>query len=225
MVGGSKSAVAYAGNRVRITTIAPTQTTIEGTVYTADPVTNLLVLNTSATTATSITSSSLVAPPGSYRIVPISQISGFQLLSLPQASSEPPPNPALNAIDTNAVQARLAKNIAAQQSAQARVGPKGTSPTDQALFDSLSRTHPTRWSGNVMIISDTFMIEKPYEAANVRHIEGQNVGDLERMKKVIDMERSKIKLRDAKGSLDRGRLGVDASPAKGAPNAGMKKGG
>ena len=74
-----------------------------------------------------------------------------------------------------------------------------------------------------MIISDTFMIEKPYGAVNVRHIEGQN-GDLERMKKVIDMERSKITLRFAKGSLD-GKMGSDVSPVKAATNAGMKKGG
>jgi hypothetical protein len=75
-----------------------------------------------------------------------------------------------------------------------------------------------------MIISDTFMIEKPFSAANVRHLEGQNLGDLERMKKVVDMERSKITLRFAKGSLD-GKMSSDSSPAKGAANAGMKKGG
>jgi hypothetical protein len=75
-----------------------------------------------------------------------------------------------------------------------------------------------------MIISDTFMIEKPFNAANVRHLEGQNLGDLERMKKVVDMERSKITLRFAKGSLD-GKMSSDSSPVKGAPNASMKKGG
>ena len=74
-----------------------------------------------------------------------------------------------------------------------------------------------------MIISDTFMIEKPFNAANVRHIEGQS-GDLDRMKKVVDMERSKISLRFSKGSLD-GKMSADASPVKGGANAGMKKGG
>jgi len=212
------------GSRVRITTIAPNQTTVEGTVYTADPLTNLLVLNTSTTTATSISSTSLVAPTGAYRIIPISQISNLQLLSLPQPATDAAFNPAMNTIDTNAVQVRLARNIAAQQAAQARVGPKGTSPVDQALFDSLSRTHPARWSGNVMIISDTFMIEKPFNAANVRHIDGQSVGDLERMKKVVDMEHSKVTLRFAKGSLD-GKMSSDATPVKGGTNAGMKKGG
>ena len=75
-----------------------------------------------------------------------------------------------------------------------------------------------------MIISDTFMIEKPFHATNVRHIEGQSVGDLERMKKVVDMERSKITLRFAKGSLD-GKMSTESSPVKGGANAGMKKGG
>lgn len=215
--------VADHDNRVRITTAAPNQNTIEGTVYTADPLTNLLVLNTSPTSATSITSSSLVAPPGSYRIIPIAQISSYQLLSLPQTSSDSAPSPVSNLIDTNAVQARLARNMATQQAAQARVGPKGTSPVDQALFDSLSRTHPARWSGNIMVISDTFLIEKPYGAVNVKHIEGQS-GDLDRMKKVVDMERQKITLRFAKGSLD-GKMGSDSSPSKATANAGMKKGG
>ncbi|KIY01597.1 uncharacterized protein Z520_03149 [Fonsecaea multimorphosa CBS 102226] len=211
------------GSRVRLTTTAPNQTTVEGTVYTADPLTNLLVINTSASSTISITSTSLVAPAGAYRIIPISQISSFQLLSLPQSSPVPANTSALNTIDTNAVQARLAKNIASQQAAQARVGPKGTSPVDQALFDALSRTHPARWSGNIMVISDTFLIDKPYGAANVRHAEGRD-GDLERMKKVVDMERSKITLRFAKGSLD-GKLGSDVSPVKAASPAGMKKGG
>ena len=216
--------VAYKSPRIRITITGPSQTTVEGIVYTADPLTNIVVLNTSATTTTQIASTSFVAPAGTYRFLPISQISSFQLLSLSHTTSDASTNPVLNTIDTNAVQARLARNIAAQQAAQARVGPKGTTPVDQALFDSLSRTHPARWAGNVMIISDTFMIEKPFGAANVRHIEGQNVGDLDRMKKVVDMERSKINLRLSKGSLD-GKMSADTSPVKAPPNSGMKKGG
>jgi protein LSM12 len=207
---------------VRITTTGATPSTVEGFVYTADPITNLLVLNTSNSTSTYITSSNLAAPPGSYRIIPIAQISNIQLLNLPQ-STESAPNTALNTIDTNAVQARLAKNIAVQHQAQARVGPKGTSPVDQALFDALSRTHPARWSGNTMIISDTFLIEKPYNAVNIRHAEGRD-GDIDRMRRVVDMERSKITLKFAKGTLD-GKMGSDSSPGKGLPNVAVKKGG
>ncbi len=83
---------------------------------------------------------------------------------------------------------------------------------------------PARWASNVMIISDTFLIEKPYTQANVRHIDNQSVGDLERMRKVVDMERNKITLRLAKGSLD-GKMSSETSPGKGAANSGMKKGG
>ncbi|EXJ95246.1 hypothetical protein A1O1_00366 [Capronia coronata CBS 617.96] len=209
------------GSRIRVNTIVPNQTSVEGTVYTADPLTNLLVLNISDTPATTISSTSLVAPAGAYRIIPVSQISSFQILSLAQPSTESSTNPTHNSIDINAVQSRLARNIAAQQAAQARVGPKGTTPTDQALFDALSRTHPARWAGNVMLISDTYLIEKPYGAVNVRFVEGRH-GDLERMKKVVDMERQKITLRMSKGLID-GKLS-DTMAGKGA-TAGVKKGG
>jgi hypothetical protein len=181
------------------------------------------VLNTSATSPVTISSATLVAPAGPYRVIPISQISNFQLLSLSQPPTETASAPALNAIDTNAVQARLARNIAAQQAAQARLGPKGTSPTDQALFDALSRTHPARWYNNTMVISDTYLIEKPYGAANVRFVEGRH-GDLERMKKVIDMELQKITLRLSKGLID-GKMGTENSTGKEAAAAAIKKGG
>lgn len=207
---------------IRITTIAPNQTTVEGTVYTADPLTNLLALNINDTPPTSISSASLAAPAGAYRIIPISQINSFQLLSLPQQPTDSSTNPALNSIDTSAVQARLARNISVQQAAQARVGPKGTTPTDQALFDALSRTHPARWTGSVMLISDTYLIEKPYGAVNVRFVEGRH-GDLERMKKVVDMERQKITLRMSKGLID-GKLSDSLAGRAGAA-AGVKKGG
>jgi hypothetical protein len=166
----------------------------------------------------------LAAPAGTYRIIPISSITSFQLLAIaPQSPDIPANNSALNTIDTNAVQARLIKNITAQQAAQARVGPKGTTPTDQALFDALSRTLQANWSGNSMLLSDTFLVDKPYGPLNVRIIDGRH-GDLERMKKVIEMEKSKIQLKMSKGLLD-GKISADSTPTKGASPAVIKKGG
>lgn len=165
----------------------------------------------------------MVAPAGSYRLISIPQISNFQILSLPQQPAETPNAPALNTIDTHAVQARLGRNINAHQAAQARLGPKGTGPTEQALFDALSRTHPARWSGNVMVISDTYLIEKPYDATKVRFVQGRH-GDLERMKKVVDMELQKVTLRLSKGLID-GKMSSENSPGKGAVTAAVKKGG
>lgn len=79
---------------------------------------------------------------------------------------------------------------------------------------------PTQWHGNAMIVSDTFIIEKPYNPANVRLIGGAG-GDIDRMRKVLDMERNKIALRMGKDQIDN-RLG-DSPIAAG--RAGVKKGG
>jgi hypothetical protein len=209
-------------SRIRVTLTAPVHSTVEGTVYTADPQTNLLVLNTSSTNATIISSLSMAAPAGAYRVIPISQISSYQTVSLPSQTSDGPSN-AVNALDVNAVSARLAKSIATQQAVFARLGPKGTAPTDQALFEALSRTHPARWAGSSMLISDTYLIEKPYGAANVRFVEGRH-GDLERMKKVIDMERSKVGLRLSKGQID-GKMASENNSSRGNATPAMKKGG
>ena len=49
-----------------------------------------------------------------------------------------------------------------------------------------------------MVVSDTFVIQKPYGAGNVGFLvsgEGGRRGDLERMRKVVDMERNKCALR------------------------------
>lgn len=219
----SRNALLTLRSRIRINLASPNQAVVEGIVYTADPITNLLVLNTSTTSSTQITSSSLAAPSGSYRIIPIASISSFQLLSLAPQASEVTNSPALNTIDTNAVQARLHKNIIAQQAAQARVGPKGTTPTDQALFDALSRTLSAAWTANGMLISDTYLIEKPYGPVNVRILDGRH-GDLERMKRVIEMEKSKVQLKMSKGLLD-GKISAESTPSKGVTPAAIKKGG
>lgn len=197
--------------------------TIEGTVYTVDPSTSLLVLNTSSSTASTaaINTTTLTAPAGPYRILHLSQIQSFQVLTLPGSSSTNHTAPASDPLlDPNALQARLNHAISNLQSAQLRVGPKGTSPTDQALFDALSRTHPTRWEGSHMVISDTFVIEKPYGAVNVGFYSdnaGTRKGDLERMRKVVDMERNKCLLRLGQREVE-GRMAGQAG-------AGAKKGG
>ena len=197
---------------------------MEGTVYTADPITNLLVLNTS-TSASGISPNVLTVPQGAYRIIPISQIASTQLLNLPSstASANEPADSATNSsIDTVGLTARLNRTISSLQSAQMRQGPKGTTAADQALFDALSRTHPARWYGSSMVVSDTYLIEKPYTLVNVRLMDGAH-GDLDRMRRVLDMEKNKLTLRAGKGLID-GRMG-DSGTGKSVPMGGMKKGG
>lgn len=188
---------------------------MEGTIYVADPTTNLLVVNVSPAQNTAISASTLNAPAGSYRIIPISQISSFQLQALPQAGTIDS-SPQKNTLDTAALQARLNKEVSKLQTAQSRQGPKGTSPAEQALFDSFSRTMPTQWHGNAMIVSDSFIIQKPYGPANIQLIDGAT-GDIDRMRRVLDMERNKI-------ALKFGQQMIDTRFEKGG-NANLKKGG
>lgn len=206
-------------HRIKVTT---SSATVEGTVYTADPLTSLLILNTSSTGSTSnISPANLSAPAGAYRIIPLSQIQNFQILSpAPSAASDSTSNTtAPTHLDPTALNNRLNTAITAAHSTQARQGPKGTLPLEQALYDALSRTHPARWEGTDMVISDCFVIEKPYGSVNVGYYRGnedssgaggaggaQNggfKGDLERFRKVVDMETSKATLRFGKGGLDK----------------------
>lgn len=77
---------------------------------------------------------------------------------------------------------------------------------------------PTRWHGNAMIVSDTYIIEKPYTPANIQFMPGSS-GDLDRMKRVLDMEKNKINLKMSKNQIDH-KL-ADSPAAKGA----IRKGG
>lgn len=69
-----------------------------------------------------------------------------------------------------------------------------------------------------MVVSDTYLIDKPYTPANIRFVEGAN-GDIDRIKKVLDMERNKILLKMSKNQIDN-KLSTD-SLSKGT----AKKGG
>jgi hypothetical protein len=147
-------------------------------------------------------------------------VQSFQLLSSPPTSSSPSTTTTTTAattttqLDTAALQHRLTTAIATSRSALARQGPRGTPPHAQALYDALARTHPARWEGTTMVISDCFAVEKPYLVANVGYYhEGDGKqggqqngvssggsgggfrGDLERFKKVVEMEIEKASLR------------------------------
>ena len=207
---------------VRIHLAQPAQTHVEGIIYVTDPITNILVLNTSAQAQTSgINSTSLIAPAGSYRLIPISQITSFQILSLgPQTSNENTKSTAPVILDTAALNSRLQRSIHTAQQAQARQGPKGTTAVDQAVFDALSRQYQTRWQGTAIIINDQFIIDKPYDGTNVK-LMASATGDLERMKKIIMMEKSKAEL---KQPMD-GTISSTTGSLRGTPFGNQRKGG
>lgn len=208
MSGYAKTS-ALTRKRVRVSTAAPNQSVVEGTIYVADPSHNFLVLNVSPAQNTAITPHSLTAPSGAYRVIPISQISSFQIQA-PAVNTEPTEG-VQNTLDVDRQYKRLQTEITRSKAAQMRQGPKGTTPAAQALFDAFSRTMPTRWHEDSMIVSDTFVIQPPYKVTSISLIPGTS-GDLDRMMRVLDMEKNKIYLKLSKNRID-DQMG-DASPGK-----------
>src|ERR1700760_3649900 len=58
----------------------PNSSPVEGTLFTACPITNVLAINSSISTAPNA--------PGDFHIIPVSQVAGFQILSLASSGSD-----------------------------------------------------------------------------------------------------------------------------------------
>jgi len=140
-------------------------------------------------------------PSGSYKILPINSVTSFIIIS----TTSPPANFTPTTLDTAALQSRHSANIQKAQDAVLRKGPSGTTPVAQALFDGLARSFGSqvRWQGTQMMVSDSMVIDRPYGEKDVRLIEGAKgrVGELERMRKVVGMEREKARLKGLKDGI------------------------
>lgn len=122
-----------------MSTSAPAAT-FEGTIFTACIVTNILALTTAQATA----NNSLA----DYKIIPISRIQSFQLLSPPPAGEQSPSSvsaafeyarPQIGRVDIKALQDREAAAIRKAREKDALRG-KGVSKEGQDIFDALFRT-------------------------------------------------------------------------------------
>ncbi|KAF3394792.1 hypothetical protein DPV78_008492 [Talaromyces pinophilus] len=183
------------GARIRITTVAPNTSTIEGTLFTACPITNLVAINTSTQTPPTPTS---LNPSGDYHIIPASRIQSFQVIS--PAPTVVDGAPALQALETRALKAREASAVAKLQEAEARRG-KGVTREAQDIFDAFSRTMPARWDGTSIIVADAVVIAKPYRVDDCRALIANDSAALTRVRKVLEMERKKIELRNASAAI------------------------
>ncbi|KAE8554873.1 hypothetical protein EYB25_003420 [Talaromyces marneffei] len=183
------------GARIRITTAAPNISTIEGTLFTACPITNLVAINTSTQPSPNPTSS---IQPGDYHIIPGSRIQAFQVISPAPAAIDGAPS--LQALETRALKAREANAIAKLQEAEARRG-KGVTREAQDIFDAFSRTMPARWDGTSIVVADAVVIAKPYRVDDCRALVAGDSAALTRVRKVLEMERKKIELRNASAAI------------------------
>lgn len=166
------------GARIRVTTSIPSSPTLEGTVFTACPITNLLALT---------------IPPSTYHILPITAIQSFTLLSLAPSSSTPftSANPPLSSLSTSTLQSRADAAVARLKEAEARKG-KGVGKEAQDIFDAMARTLPTRWDGTNIIVLDAILIGSPYRPEDCKAGAGVQAGVLGRVKKVLEIERKKL---------------------------------
>ncbi|KAF9888079.1 hypothetical protein FE257_009344 [Aspergillus nanangensis] len=166
------------GSRIRITT-APVSSTIEGTLFTADPITNLVAINTA----------DAKQPHGDYHVVPVSRIQSFQLISLsPSTKPADGPSfsdavPAVQALDLRALKTREADAIARLQEGEARRG-KGVTREAQDIFDAISRTMPVRWDGPNIVVADAVAISAPYRPDDCRPLVAGDTAAHLRVRKV-----------------------------------------
>lgn len=205
---------------IRVITTGPNPATVEGTIFTADPITNFLVLHTSSPSSANAQSKDTPLPvqPGGYRFLQISNISSFQLLTLPNPAPDVPSlilDP--STLDQATLKQRLAATLNTLAKAESRRGPPGTTQQAQDLFDALSRQYPMSWmpSTGAMIFSDDYVIEKPYKVDNVKAGAGgsSHAQGLERVKKVVRMERDKLELRWSAREIE-GKMGMGISKDK-----------
>lgn len=187
------------GARVRLTTVL--QSAFEGTIFTADPLTNLIAITTTSPPPTPA-SSSQTPLPGDYRVIPISKLQSFQLLALaPDSSASTTTSPsqdagnvdassALKRIDWNALKARERAAVEKELKKKHSRGP-GVGKEAQDIFDALSRTLDVRWHEQNIVVLDSVMIRPPYGPEDCKAL-GKETMALQRVKKVLEMEKRKV---------------------------------
>ncbi|KAL9618887.1 MAG: hypothetical protein Q9160_006477 [Pyrenula sp. 1 TL-2023] len=219
LVSLNEALCAAIGARIRVTVTSPVSTTYEGTLMTADPITQLLVIATSPPpTDPSVTSLS-----GSFHIIPIASLASVPtILSIAlssQTSSFTAALPALAPLPIAALRAREEAAIRAIKERDQKRG-KGVTKEAQEIFDALGKTLPVAWKGTGILVSDSVLVEPPYRIGNCRATGGGDSA-LSRVRKVLEMELKKLELRRASANI---KLN-DTLPAMPKNGVGMRKGG
>lgn len=202
------------GLTVRLTLIGAVEITHEGSIFAVDTRTGFVALECAPTMSTASTSTSTFAPgagkgqtggggeKADYRLIRLSQIKSVTpLIEVPVKTVVQP-----KAISTQAIERIEAEAVRAEEAKLARLGPSGTSAYGQEVFDAFAKTcvsvslcrvegeidaldrMPTRWQHTTIIVLDDCQVAPPYQIAT-----GPNGPKLDRVKKVLDGERERIR--------------------------------
>ncbi|KAL9033304.1 MAG: hypothetical protein Q9180_006016 [Flavoplaca navasiana] len=214
MLSLENALVGVIGARIRLQTTHSSRPNIEGTLFTACPLTNLVAVAVPTSPTT----------PPVHHILPISSIQNFTLISTPPTSnsfaSPPTTTPAITSIPSAALRARADAAVARLKEIASKKN-KAVGKEAQDLFDGLSRTLPTRWDGNNIVVMDSVVVTAPYRGEDCRAGSGVPVQTLNRVRKVVDNERKRFADRERKVVVP----AVPAVPAIPALHTGPRKGG
>lgn len=123
--------------RIKLTTAAPQSHTLEGILFTADPVINVVVINTYVTPANTVATA---ASPGDYHVIPVSCVQTFSVL--PGADNGKSGNAStlfqIGAVDIEQAKAREEARVAKLKEEERHRG-KGVTREAQAIYDSFKR--------------------------------------------------------------------------------------
>lgn len=121
-------------HRIRITTIAPHSQTLEGTLFTACPLLNVVALNTTP---------DLPSPqPADYHVIPVSKIQSVQVLSVAEgnAGGLETALPPIAKVDVRRLREREESRVRKAQEEERKRG-KGVTREGQAVYDALDRMY------------------------------------------------------------------------------------
>ena len=133
---------------VRITSALESLNVLEGTIFSVDPITNVIAINTA--TPSPNPNSNTTNLPGNYHVLCFSSIQSYELLSLPTEADRAEgygPGfdgalPSIEKLDMAALRAREEEAIRKLKEQDRRRG-KGVTKEAQALFDDLIKVYCT----------------------------------------------------------------------------------
>lgn len=223
--------------RIKVKTIEPDSKSLEGVLFTADPILNLIAIN--CTPAPPNPTTSLSSQPGDYHIIPVKHIASFQLLSLPEGQDDQASGdvwsvgnenvPPVTKLDVRRMRDREEKAVQKLKDEEKKKG-TGVSAEAQAIFNALDRLYDwlnyytsialrrltlvcryagTRWAEKSIVVMESVRLDPPYTPEDLKAPKDK-AGLLPHLRKVVDGERRKIASRAQGG---------------GTPPVGHRKGG